>query len=430
VERPRENHGHVSSEFLGRKLQRAGRKPRPFYFGRAILSCANREKRCGAGSILLGEKLVFLIMKSFNTLVLLSTLKLAHRPRSLAASLAALPSISLIPFALFYFLLSSSAFPQGSLTPPVGAPAPTMKSLDQIEARTPISSAPFFINSSGSYYLTKNLSVSSGNAIAINSGGVTLDLNGFTLSSTAASPSGSAGIVIASGLRDITILNGHIRGSVTQSGGFYSGSGFGYGIGFNGSAPANTLIFHVSVSGCLNDGINPGASYSTVVDSCTVQTVGGAGIVASAVKASSALECGGAGILGNQISDCWGDSVSTDGIYGTVVQNSYGSSAGAPGVPSKHGIYAFNAQNCYGAAPNATSGDSAGLLATTAQNCYGTANNFGIYATVAANCYGKSTGGSGIGIGGCTIAIACTFSGSGISATHQYFCGSGPAIYP
>jgi hypothetical protein len=40
---------------------------------------------------------------------------------------------------------------QGSLTPPPGAPAPTMKTLDQIEARTPISSAPFTISAPGSY---------------------------------------------------------------------------------------------------------------------------------------------------------------------------------------------------------------------------------------------------------------------------------------
>src|SRR5438094_2967891 len=58
----------------------------------------------------------------------------------------------------------STLFAQGSLTPP-GAPAPTMKSLDQIEARTAISSAPFTINQPGSYYLTKNLNVTNGDAI-------------------------------------------------------------------------------------------------------------------------------------------------------------------------------------------------------------------------------------------------------------------------
>src|SRR5207302_11387882 len=97
-------------------------------------------------------------------------------------------------------LFNISIFPQGLLTPP-GAPAPTMKTLDQIEARTPISTAPFTIIASGSYYLTKNLSVASGNAININFNGVTLDLNGFTISSTAASATGTA-IAIGSALQD------------------------------------------------------------------------------------------------------------------------------------------------------------------------------------------------------------------------------------
>jgi hypothetical protein len=364
----------------------------------------------------------------------------------------------------FFMASAISIFAQGSLTPPA-APTPTMKSLDQIEARTPISSLPFPINSSGSYYLTKNLGVSSGNAITISVSGVTLDLNGFTLSSTTASAAGY-GILITSGLRDITILNGHIRGGVTQSGGTYSGSGFGYGIAFTGTAPASTLIFHVSVSGCKNDGINPGASFSTVVESCTVQTVGGAGIVATAVKASSALECGGIGIIGNQISDCWGSSVLTHGIYGTVVQNCYGSATGA----TAFGIYAFTAQNCYGAALNSTNttGDSGGIYASTAQNCYGTATTVGLLATNAENCYGISTGNafgldvsmalncygssntsyglyaslvaqnclgqsnSSIGLYA-YIAIASVGYNSGgtsIDATRQYFCGSGPAVYP
>ena len=46
----------------------------------------------------------------------------------------------LIPPTILYLLLFTSAFPQGSLTPP-GAPAPTMKTLDQVEALTPVDSA-------------------------------------------------------------------------------------------------------------------------------------------------------------------------------------------------------------------------------------------------------------------------------------------------
>jgi hypothetical protein len=56
---------------------------------------------------------------------------------------------------------------QGSLTPPPGAPAPVMKSLDQVEARTPVvagqpevainGSGTITISQPGSYYLTKNI---------------------------------------------------------------------------------------------------------------------------------------------------------------------------------------------------------------------------------------------------------------------------------
>ena len=77
----------------------------------------------------------------------------------------------------------STAFAQGSLTPP-GAPAATMKSLDQIEPRTPISSLPFTISTSGSYYLTTNLFESSGDGIIVTADNVTLDLNGFVLDGT------------------------------------------------------------------------------------------------------------------------------------------------------------------------------------------------------------------------------------------------------
>ena len=135
--------------------------------------------------------------------------------------------ILLVAMALFSTLNAqlSTCLAQGSLTPP-GAPAPMMKTLAQIEPRTPISSAPFTITNAGSYYVTTNLTVSSGTAITIATNGVTLDLNGFSLRSTAASAIGS-GISLNSGLRNITLANGFIQGGVTNNGsGFTRGNPF------------------------------------------------------------------------------------------------------------------------------------------------------------------------------------------------------------
>jgi hypothetical protein len=324
----------------------------------------------------------------------------------------------------------STVFAQGSLTPP-GAPAPTMKTLAQIEPRTSISSAPFTISVPGSYYLTTNLTVSSGNAITIAANGVTLDLNGFTIASTAPSAAGY-GILMNSGLSDLTIFNGHIRGGVTNNGsGIYSGSGFGYGIF---GLPQNARVSGVSVSGCLLYGIYLGDGDSTVVEACTVRTVGSFGIMASTIKASVAKDCGGAAIFGDQMADCRGESTGSGyGLYATTALNCYGFSSS-----SGHGLYAAStAQNCYG-----YSSSGYGLYATTAQNCQGYSSSFyGLYASTAQNCYGYSSSGYGLyattalncrGIGGGSspglsayIANSCygqSTTGIGLAATYGNFC--------
>jgi parallel beta-helix repeat protein len=103
----------------------------------------------------------------------------------------------------------ASSFAQGSLTPP-GAPAPTMKSLNQIEPRTPIASLPYTITNSGSYYVTGNLTgAANTNGISIQASNVTIDLGGFTL----IGPSNSVyGIYSAGPYKNIAVRHGVVRG--------------------------------------------------------------------------------------------------------------------------------------------------------------------------------------------------------------------------
>ncbi len=105
-------------------------------------------------------------------------------------------------------VLVESIFAQGSLTPP-GAPGTTMKTLDQVEARTLIDTPHTAITQPGSYYLAANL-VATGNSrvIAITADNVSLDLNGFSIIGGAFNCNG----ISIQGPRDnVQVFNGTIR---------------------------------------------------------------------------------------------------------------------------------------------------------------------------------------------------------------------------
>jgi hypothetical protein len=116
------------------------------------------------------------------------------------------PDMKLVTFLSLFFAVTT--FAQGPLTSS-GPPAPSMKTLDQIEPRTPIGSLPFAINTPGSYYFTTNLS-GHGAVITINTNNVVLDLNGFTLGSTGPA-TGGQGIVVMSARDNIVVRNGMLR---------------------------------------------------------------------------------------------------------------------------------------------------------------------------------------------------------------------------
>ena len=136
------------------------------------------------------------------------------------------PRILLLALAaalLLIFILHPSSFllAQGSLTPP-GAPAPTMKTLDQIEPRVAINATNtpgdadslFKITQPGSYYLTGNITGVAGKhgieiAAPANGPGVTIDLMGFELTGVPGSLDGIA--ATTAGARNIAIVNGAVR---------------------------------------------------------------------------------------------------------------------------------------------------------------------------------------------------------------------------
>jgi parallel beta-helix repeat protein len=149
----------------------------------------------------------------------------------------------------------STVFAQGPLTPPPGAPAPAMKTLDQVEARKPIrpSTTSITIGAPDSYYLAGDIAVT-GTGISITSGDVTLDLNGFTVRKS--SGTGGTGIVVSgpadNSARNVTVRNGHIRGA--------------FGSGVNIQRAHNVTIEDMAIQGTQSTGIEvPLSTLSTNV---------------------------------------------------------------------------------------------------------------------------------------------------------------------
>jgi len=115
----------------------------------------------------------------------------------------------------------------GSLEPPAGPVAPTMKTLDQVEARKPIhqSDLPLAINVDGSYYLAENLyALQNGvDMIDVFAADVSIDLNGFTINGTSQVAQAADCIQLETSVRSFALHNGVIRGcgqhGVTTNGG-------------------------------------------------------------------------------------------------------------------------------------------------------------------------------------------------------------------
>lgn len=215
------------------------------------------------------------------------------------------------------------ALAQGSLTPP-GVPAPTMKSLAQVEPRTPLSTLPVTLSNAGSYYFTTNLSGLSGaHGVTVSASDVTLDLNGFSLIGVAGALTGVTSTAPALAL---TVRNGTIR---NWPGGAVGVAGAdarleGLNIYSNGGAFAVVAGAQARVRDCTVAQNAAGASVAQggTVSGCVVRHNAGVGLQTG--EGSSVGKCivmgnGGHGIvLGNagSLADCL---IRTNGQNGVVV---------------------------------------------------------------------------------------------------------------
>ncbi|MGH7133705.1 MAG: right-handed parallel beta-helix repeat-containing protein [Phycisphaerales bacterium] len=223
--------------------------------------------------------------------------------RTRSVALLAVPAI----------LLTAAWLHAGPLDPPPGPIAGSGKTTQEIfnevaavEPRRAISATTtpgdadsiFRITTSGSYYLTANLTVPSGQSgIEILANNVTVDLMGFTIS--AFLPGSLDGIV-----EDTTNFS-HFN--IVVRNGTVSGLG-GNGINL-GDNSLNHRVERVNASN--NGGMGIRFGYNGVVESCQAYSNASSGIVCfgsnSLIRSSTAYDNGGSGIIltgAGAISDC------------------------------------------------------------------------------------------------------------------------------
>ena len=321
--------------------------------------------------------------------------------------------------------LASAAFAQGPLAPP-GAPAPTMKTLDEIHAkvaevgekRTPISSIPFTITQPGSYYLASNLSTALAvDGISIDAKNVTIDLNGFRMTGFGA---GLAAIKVTNttvNTETLVVKNGTIDGWQTAVGGnsdeILGGTieGLqikgGWGIVLNQAK--NFTVKECSLDGSASSSpsgvIHIGAQGSVI--GCRISNAGGA-LIAYGIVVGENSQVGNCAVAGayravvagaqSGISHC---SVKSFGTAGVVV---------GPGSLVED-VSVTNGTGPFSTGIEVTEGAGAVILKCRVSTCVlGIVGGEGVGSRVA-DCIVTSTSGTGISalhVSGSTVDTAAT----------------------
>lgn len=271
---------------------------------------------------------------------------------------------------------------QGSLTP-TGAPAPTMKTLDQIEARTPLSSFPVTITEPGSYYLTANGTVT-GSAIHIQASNVTLDMNGFTLTGDGGETDYGILIDPTEQITNVSIANGkfvNFGGAVT-TGSFGSDNllveniqmhtGTRTGVWIESNCKGAVLRNNLFVD--CEDALDLVAFSGQTIRGVTIENnrVSGSPSVGVNINAQSGGTVRGVSVLNNQISGTTGTSIlvsSTDsgGVQRLLIDSNHVTRDSAIGIIVPANAQATIIRNVFtGCTMSAsTTGNTIGPIITT-----------------------------------------------------------------
>lgn len=325
-----------------------------------------------------------------------------------------MPSIALARrasnFALFTAtagILAALAW-AGPLNPPAGPVTSTQKPLAEVEPRIAINAtntpgdadSVFKITQPGSYYLTSNFTGEAGkNGIEIAASGVTLDLNGFTLTGV---PGASSGII---GVDDVRVKNGTVTDWTN------------FGIAVN----TRSHVADVIVKNCQNRGISAGVN--SIVDSCIASECGVAGIDGgpnSIVRNCTASDNVQDGIAAASLALVEHCNLFRNGGNGIAVSSSARVEHCASSFNSGAGISmggdcsAVSCTSSYNTGAGITAGDQARIRDCEAHRntAEGIRTTDGAYIT---NCLASVNLGAGISVGsGCKVeSNHCRFSGAG-----------------
>lgn len=291
-------------------------------------------------------------------------------------------------------LLPAAVLAQGTLNPAL-PPAPSMKTLGEMEGRTPILTLPLTIGAAGSYYFTKDLLFAgAGNAITITASNVAIDLGGFRLQSSAA-VTGRA-ISIDPNLSGIRIKNGMIAGTTAVSvAGLFPSRNWtispgGFANGIFGDTCNSCEFSDLIIEGCRMDGMDLGGC--NLLDQIISHDNGGYGIDTND--------------SGNRIANC------------TAYEN------GATGIYSNYGVVT----GCT-AVDNGTQGFA--TLRGVILGCVGRENKLdGIIAgeSVIANCIAQGNGRNGIDANGANLSLSTAGGNNQQAAGGVDVVGTGGAV--